>query len=753
MNFVSTYTDLIPMRMNPPTSEITSVSTNQNRAVLFCTASGDCYALGNNNQKQLGVGDRVNIQHRPQKIDFNGEKIIKADISDVHSIFLTEQGQVYTCGTWGGGVTSSTTPVKVMQLQTEVIVDVVAGPCCLFARTREGNVYSWGWGQNGASGHPDANNRSAPTKINTLANVKIISASKTNSETIFVTHNNQVYYCGQNGRGQFGFASANGNNFLNRKTALELGGSIDDISISQQHLVILSDNRVYYVGNPNPGNNNHSSKLPKEIEQLRNLNVKQVQAGNRFGAALTENHLVYIWGDQVELLLGSKTSNTSLTPLCLEMDPVNNIVCANQTCVAWWYQEQPPGEPDHFENVGFETLLHDRMYCDLTIHTQRQQDREGATSECHRFVMARCPFIKQLIDKNPPKEAPRTSLEDSDNNSHISSTMTHISIDLPYSVVDIVVRFLYGESIKIDAKNLTNLGNALHAARMLEMDDLGKYALYEYSRVPLKDRPEYVDLAEYIWGNPMENKYVKMIGRREFASYQEHHNPVKPRSLLVQHLSELYPEDQDIADNPTAKLYPDITLKARDGTSFTNHRALLALCDRLARKIETGQQFNDADRVDHRPDVFHNIARHLYSGDRKIHTDNVTDLGHFNQEFRMCGLYALSAACKQKLREMAVQDEHAFEVIEVCSAYQNHDEELESISKHAQSHLSTKNSSQLVTLFPQYFMLRTRDNSSEEETDEIRRELTQLNQSHAELKESNANLHKKVDQLLDALRK
>eukprot|EP00761_Pharyngomonas_kirbyi_P010999 gb/GECH01011023.1/.p1 GENE.gb/GECH01011023.1/~~gb/GECH01011023.1/.p1 ORF type:complete len:207 (+),score=36.65 gb/GECH01011023.1/:1-621(+) len=176
----------VPMKILSTPNDVRHVAMGVSGQLLLCTDSGDCYALGNNNQYQLGIGEDNSVQHRPLKLDFNDKIIVQIDVSQYHSIFLTEQGKVYTCGTGGNGVTSSTTPVEVTELQSEEIIDVVAGHSCLFAKTWQGKVYSWGSGAHGHSGHQDHTNRNKPTLIDSLDHVKIIAASKQHPDTVFV---------------------------------------------------------------------------------------------------------------------------------------------------------------------------------------------------------------------------------------------------------------------------------------------------------------------------------------------------------------------------------------------------------------------------------------------------------------------------------------------------------------------------------------------------------------------------------------
>eukprot|EP00761_Pharyngomonas_kirbyi_P013551 gb/GECH01013580.1/.p1 GENE.gb/GECH01013580.1/~~gb/GECH01013580.1/.p1 ORF type:complete len:774 (+),score=143.17 gb/GECH01013580.1/:1-2322(+) len=754
----------IPGKMPSIPNNVSDISLSGDSTLLL-TNSGDCYVFGRNDSYQLGIGPDPNVQYPPRKVEFEQEKIIRADVSNFHSIFLTDVGRVYTCGKGGFGVPSSDIPIEETGLRSEEIVDVVAGYGCLFAKTYDGKVYSWGNGKSGHNGHQKGSYLNEPMLINSLEHVHTIATSKQSPDTIFVDQNDQIFYCGQNNGSYFSFAS-NGVSYLSQKTDLEFGGAIDDISINYRHLVILCNNHVYYIGS-----DCFHSKTPKEIEHLRNLNVKHVQAGNDFGAAVTNDHMVYVWGNESNYKLGTGSSRDTLIPFRLDIHPVNNIVCSDQLSMAWWNPSHGAlRNQSEQDNAIFETLIQDDTYCDLTIQTlPSDRNKKYEQIQCHRMIMARYPKIKELIDNS--HEIKQLNDNDNENNniidhqnkatSHISSTMTKIHLRLPYPVVELAVRFAYGESFEIDSNHIDNLCAALHAAYILEMDDLGRYALYEYSILPPEEQVDTLIISDRMGDEIRNNHYSRKIFTKDFGLYSQYHSSVDPYSLLKEHLSQLYPyckvSSSSSSNHFSAKLYPDITLKSNDQKCFTVHRAILALNTRFAAKLRGGQRLSDADSVDHRSDVLQHIIRYLYSGEEEFSSVKVMDLGYFIEEFRICSLPVLADACKRKLREMAVHDEYAFQVIEVCTYYRKMDPKLDLISELAQSHLANKHGSDLVKLIPQYFMQKEGDSHAVDDENEalIIKEFSQMERNHEELqknyealKKSHSDLHYKVDQIL-----
>lgn len=121
---------------------------------------------------------------------------------------LSAEGNVYTWvrGNDGNNLvsgTETTLPSKVTFAEGIKIVDIEAGVKVAYAKDVDGNVYSWGGSvRPGTLGlGTDVSSATVPTKIETLADIEVMSASKYSNSynrTFVSTDNGTVYGFGQN---------------------------------------------------------------------------------------------------------------------------------------------------------------------------------------------------------------------------------------------------------------------------------------------------------------------------------------------------------------------------------------------------------------------------------------------------------------------------------------------------------------------------------------------------------------------------
>ncbi len=91
------------------------------------------------------------------------------------TVFLTRQGQVYTCGSnthgqLGHGDTLDRPTPKIIEMLEEVgsVVQIAAGPSYVLAVTDSGAVYSFGSGSNFCLGHGEQHDEFQPRAIQTF---------------------------------------------------------------------------------------------------------------------------------------------------------------------------------------------------------------------------------------------------------------------------------------------------------------------------------------------------------------------------------------------------------------------------------------------------------------------------------------------------------------------------------------------------------------------------------------------------------
>lgn len=129
----------------------------------FIDSAGHCYSFGNGADGKLGHGN-LQDQHMPKRVEFF-DTILPILITNFcagsrHSVFMTDEGDIYTCGYGGNGrlghgnVGDQRIPKMVDALDPPEfnIVGVAAGESHTSLIVQTGQCFSFGWGQYGQLG-------------------------------------------------------------------------------------------------------------------------------------------------------------------------------------------------------------------------------------------------------------------------------------------------------------------------------------------------------------------------------------------------------------------------------------------------------------------------------------------------------------------------------------------------------------------------------------------------------------------------
>eukprot|EP00743_Colponemidia_sp_Colp-15_P011104 GILK01012337.1.p1 GENE.GILK01012337.1~~GILK01012337.1.p1 ORF type:complete len:375 (+),score=33.86 GILK01012337.1:38-1162(+) len=141
---------------------------------VWLSASGELYSSGNNAHGQLGLSDRSQ-RLLPTRIDnVTASKVV---CGWSHQLVLTDGGSMLACGrnNFGQlGISSVDSCCDLLPVPfVAVVTDIAAGSMSSVALTVEGLVYSWGWNEHGNLGHADTTDRSTPTLIQALNQLRV----------------------------------------------------------------------------------------------------------------------------------------------------------------------------------------------------------------------------------------------------------------------------------------------------------------------------------------------------------------------------------------------------------------------------------------------------------------------------------------------------------------------------------------------------------------------------------------------------
>ena len=225
---------------------VQSVSCGTNFS-LFLSINDELYSCGSNEHGQLCTGDQRNRSKFKQTSYSN---ILKISTGDLFSLFQNEKGEIFGCGKCDSGQLGLNHYSKVRQIEPCIIPSLppeIMSFCCghshsLFLTEEgivysagknisaviqpiskippiqaiscsgssnylldfEGNVWSFGNNEHGQLGHGDKILRSVPCKIPSLKNIKQISYSFSGDHFLAKDSQNKIFAMGRNKDGQLG---------------------------------------------------------------------------------------------------------------------------------------------------------------------------------------------------------------------------------------------------------------------------------------------------------------------------------------------------------------------------------------------------------------------------------------------------------------------------------------------------------------------------------------------------------------------
>ena len=249
--------------------------------------------------------------------DISG-KIIKVVNMVKHTIVLTDTGQVYGTGKndWGQLGLNNTNDKKIltkMELDSVTlgfdisgkIIDVACGLGHTIVLTDNGKVYSCGYNLDGQLGLGDITDYKILKEMD-LSNIssgKIIKIACSNKSTFVLTDDGYIYGCGYNNQGLLGLNNTNQKNILTQMKlsstilGFNISGKIIDIKTGLNHAILLTDTgKVYGCGQNDKGQlgqGKTNSTTKKLVEIPIDRDVEYISCSYNSSYFLTEGGYLY----------------------------------------------------------------------------------------------------------------------------------------------------------------------------------------------------------------------------------------------------------------------------------------------------------------------------------------------------------------------------------------------------------------------------------------------------------------------------
>ncbi|MBQ7347911.1 MAG: hypothetical protein IJW55_08130 [Clostridia bacterium] len=325
---------------NGNTLTFVSVAAGTNH-VLAISSQGTVYAWGSNETSQLGVA--YDDTHKSTTTPW-----LVADLSNVTAVAagngvsfaLCADGSVYSWGDASKGMLGLgeetqeiTTPTKIEELKGVFITEIYARNSSAAAIAADGTVYLWGQNGDTQLGIQSTSVVYVPTTTTETFSAAVNGVAFGASFSTFLCADGTVQSVGINKYGQFGNGSTSTTKtYLLKAADLDvLSSNIVMLAAGSNHtLALTASGTVYGWGDGEKyqlgveinaeGENSNLQTTPLQIDALNDIIITSIAANNNYSAAIDENGLVYLWGNDTALSLTPITKADG-SNLCLGTAP------------------------------------------------------------------------------------------------------------------------------------------------------------------------------------------------------------------------------------------------------------------------------------------------------------------------------------------------------------------------------------------------------------------------------------------------
>jgi alpha-tubulin suppressor-like RCC1 family protein len=294
------------------------ISGGDNHSLVTSGKIGEAWSFGHGRYGQLGHGGEEN-EAVPRLIEaLSGVAVKHVAAGEYHSMVLTRDGDVFTWG-WGrfgelghGNTDQQLVPKRVEGLTN--VTDIASGGRHSLAVGGGGAVYTWGYnyrGQLGLGDHGDGTDRDVPTEVPGVNEVVTVAGSY---HSFALSRDGTVMVCGCNTEGQQGLGDTD-----DRDTFTVVAGlrGVVDIDAGVDHTIaVTAEGGLYAWGKGRAmghgGDGDTQYLVPTKVTGggIGEAAVVQVAAGFWHTMALTASGELYAWGrgDHGQLGHGGKES-------------------------------------------------------------------------------------------------------------------------------------------------------------------------------------------------------------------------------------------------------------------------------------------------------------------------------------------------------------------------------------------------------------------------------------------------------------
>eukprot|EP00934_Nitzschia_sp_Nitz4_P006496 Nitzschia sp. Nitz4//scaffold145_size56662//25408//27333//NITZ4_006557-RA/size56662-snap-gene-0.86-mRNA-1//1//CDS//3329536577//6486//frame0 len=306
------------------------------------------FTWGRGEDGQLGLGD-TSDQDEPTYVDaLRGVGVRQIACGSGHTVVLTTDGEVYT---WGRGDDGRLghgdngwkyVPRITQSLAGHVVVQVTCGSYHTAAVASNGDLYTWGGGMYGKLGHGNEAGHSTPKRVESLVGLVVSQIACGSRHTGIITSTGALYTWGDKENGVAGHGDTEGHQYTPKLLEKLAGKRVVQLSACGFHTGCLTeDGELYTWGEGKFGRLGHGMErnchAPRLVETMMDKKPRQVSCGGFHTAVVTEDGHLYTFGGGEHGQLGHNDRVNKVKPTrvqALEGVFVTQITCGWSHSVA-----------------------------------------------------------------------------------------------------------------------------------------------------------------------------------------------------------------------------------------------------------------------------------------------------------------------------------------------------------------------------------------------------------------------------------
>uniref|UniRef100_UPI00398E325E probable E3 ubiquitin-protein ligase HERC6 isoform X2 n=1 Tax=Pristiophorus japonicus TaxID=55135 RepID=UPI00398E325E len=267
------------------TQEVVRVACGKLHTLALCE-NGSVFGWGAGTYGQLGNGDCQRIVSRPRRVEGFRVPIVQITCGRYHSLALSRDSAVYSWGQnsygqlgLGEGIYTQLRPQRVTSLTGIPVAQIAAGGRHSFALSLSGAVFSWGKNDHGQLGLKDTENKVSPCRVKQLKKLNVTYISCGNQHTAVLTKDGNVFTCGEGSSGQLGLSATTDVTTFQKVEHNQ--GEVSQIACGSYHTIayIPSSDLVVSFGFATRGALENDSTRSRVHPESQNAKVHKIFAG------------------------------------------------------------------------------------------------------------------------------------------------------------------------------------------------------------------------------------------------------------------------------------------------------------------------------------------------------------------------------------------------------------------------------------------------------------------------------------------